>query len=591
MSLFGFLASFVDRLDPGVVRFLDYFSDERVPLRLSFAIVAVALLLLAILLVWGGIAWLRINTLRRGLRQFDKPEQFATRFRDVDRMLSASIFGAAWSEYRECLKSHNGRIFYARPPGDHFGLHALRRESFPARFFGAAHGYFVGIGLLLTFVGLVAALKFAASGVASPDLATAKEALNALLSAASFKFMTSIAGLGCSLGLSVASRAVTYAIEGAAEGVAADLERCMAPIFAESIAFDQLSATREQLAQLRQIGATLARAPSVSQPAPVRPNDTADRGGIDAKALQGMLSTLVAEIRGSASQEIKQLTGKLADVGTAIGGMQTHIAHSGEAFADQLSTAASHLLTAAIKLEEGVDRRVDRVNERIEALAEVFAKSEAMYAASAHKAAHGMAQSIKVAGDEIALSVAQATKGLLVTADSLAERLGGVLGGFDRFNQTLELQVGSMQAIVASLERAKQVLDESASVWVHSATPVLASVEAARRVAGELGQVADRVSSTQHQMAEMAKAVGHLTDKASSVWDSYRGRFEKVDDDLQAVFERLQGGTRAFGKEVMDFVGELDASLAEGMSALSAGTEELRKVAEILVLDVKAKAA
>ena len=202
-----------------------------------------------------------------------------------------------------------------------------------------------------------------------------------------------------------------------------------------------------------------------------------------------------------------------------------------------------------------------------------------------------MAQSIKVAGDDIALGVAQATKSLVATSDSLAQRLSGVLGGFDHFNQSLQSQMTSMQAIVASLDSAKHVLDESAGIWVRSTAPVIASVDASRRVAAELGQVAERVSTTQHDMAEMAKAVTQLTDKASNVWDNYRNRFEKVDDDLQGVFERLQGGTRAFGKEVMAFVGELDASLAEGMNALSAGTEELRKVAEILVVDVKAKAA
>jgi len=57
------------------------------------------------------------------------------------------------------------------------------------------------------------------------------------------------------------------------------------------------------------------------------------------------------------------------------------------------------------------------------------------------------------------------------------------------------------------------------------------------------------------------------------------------------VFERLQGGTRAFGEEVMDFVGKLDTSLANGMQALSLGTEELRDVAQMFVLRGAAKAA
>lgn len=581
MELLTLFAGFVDRLDPGVTGFFDYFRDEHVPLRLSFAIVAVALVLLATLVIWGGIAWLRIARLRRSLHAFDGAQEFANDFVRVDRLLSASIFDGAWIDYRECLKRSNGRIFYPRPPGEYFGLHAMRSAIFPARFFAAAHGYFIGVGLLLTFVGLVAALKFASAGVASPDLAVAKQALNALLVAASFKFMTSIAGLGCSLLLSVASRSMTYLIERATQDLAADLERNMTPIFSECVAYDQLVATREQLAQLRQISTTLATEPSRHE----------ERAGIDAKTLQGILSTFAAEMRGSASQEMKQLTGKLMEVGQAIGGMQQHIDNSGRLFADQLGVAAAHLLKAATTMQEGVDRRADRVGDRIDALAETFAKSEAIFAASAHKAAQGMAQSIKAVSDELGHGVAQATKGLVATSDSLAQRFSGVLSGFDHFNRSLQVQMTSMQAIAGALDKTKHSLDETAGIWVRSAAPVMASVEASHRVAVELGHVADRVSSTQREMAEMAKAITQLTDKASSVWDNYRNRFEKVDDDLQAVFERLQGGTRAFGKEVMEFVGELDASMAEGMNALSIGTDELRKVAEILVHDARAKAA
>jgi hypothetical protein len=370
----------------------------------------------------------------------------------------------------------------------------------------------------------------------------------------------------------------------------------MAPIFSECVALDQLAATREQITQLRHISTTLATAPLAAPAAPAAPAAVqapapAERGGLDAESLKSILATVVTEMRRSSGVEMKQITGQLAEVGSAVGGMQQHIDKSGQAFADQLSLAGARLLQAATALQNSVDARVDRVGDRIEALAQVFAKSEAMFAASANQAAQGMVRSMKSAGEEIAVGMAQATRGLVATSDNLAQRLDGMLGGFDQFNASLRQQMTSMQGIVAALDSTKGVLDQSADIWLRSAAPVVASVDASRRVAAELGQVADRVSTSQSEMAEMAKAVTQLVGKAASVWENYRTRFEKVDGDLQAVFERLQGGTRAFGKEVMEFVGELDNSLAEGMNAFASGTEELRKVAEILVLDVRAKAA
>jgi hypothetical protein len=591
MEFVTLFAAFIDRLDPGITRFLDYFRDEHVPLRLSFSLVAAALLLLAVLALWSGAASLRLARLRRALRAFGRGADFARNFAAADATLAASIIGPAWRDYRPCLKPGPNNVLYPRRPDDYIGLHALRSVSFPAPFFAAAHGYFTGIGLLLTFVGLVAALKFAAAGVASPDLAIAKEALNALLSAASFKFMTSIAGLGCSLLLSVASRVATHAVDGAAQDLALELERAMAPLLSECVAYDQLAATREQLHELRQLNARLATTPitaatnSTPQPALSQP------AGLDAESLKSILATVVAEMRRASGNEMKQVTGTLVEIGTAIGGMQQHIDRSGAAFADQLSLAGARLLQAATALQKSVDSRVDQVGDRIEALAQILAKSETLFAASAKEAAQGMVRSMKTAGDEIALSVAAASKGLVATSDDLAQRLHGMLGGFERFNQSLAQQMTSMEGVVASLANVKQVLDQSTDIWLRSAAPVTQSVDAARRVAAELAQVAGRVAASQGEMATMAQAMTQLAAKTSSVWDNYSRRFEKVDDDLQAVFERLQGGTRAFGKEVMEFVGELDNSLAEGMNALSAGTEELRKVAEMLVLDQRAKAA
>ena len=148
-----------------------------------------------------------------------------------------------------------------------------------------------------------------------------------------------------------------------------------------------------------------------------------------------------------------------------------------------------------------------------------------------------------------------------------------------------------MRDIVVSLDGARQALDASASTWTRCAAPVVASVDASRQITTELAQVADRVGTAQRDMAQMAKAVAQLSERIGAVWDNYRSRFEKVDDDLQAVFERLQGGTRAFGEEFMDFIGKLDASLASGMQAFSLGTEELREVAQMLAVGVVAKAA
>jgi hypothetical protein len=561
MDFLTSLAAAAGQLDPAIGSLLAHFRDERVPIELSVGIGAAALVLLTAVIVCGIIAVGRIQRLRGLVRSCGTAAEFEANFARVDRGMSESILANSWREYRHCLKHTGAGALYLRRPDEFLGLHAIDAKAFPARFFAAAHGYFIGLGLVLTFVGLVAALNFAAAGVASPDLAVAKDALNALLAAAAFKFMTSIAGLGSALILSIAARSTTCMVESAALGLARDLERAMAPIFTECLAYDQLTVTRAQLTRLDRIESELSALSSrdAAMPQTGAGPTPASTETQHTDGLQTILAGFLAELRGTTSGEMKQLATKLANVGDAIGTMQSHVGQSGQHFAEQIDRAAESLLLAATKLREGVDAHAEqagaRLDTRIDSLAAAFSRGEALLSGATDKAANA------------------------------------VLGSADALDTSIRAQIGSMRDIVASLERTRTALDGSAASWSECTKPVLASVEASRQITTELGQAAGQIGAAQRDMAETARAVAQLSERFGKVWDNYRGRFEKVDGELEAVFERLQGGTRAFGEEIMDFVGKLDTSLANGMQAFALGTEELREVAQMFVINSDRQAA
>jgi hypothetical protein len=555
MDFVIFIAATIDRLDPAIGALLGHFRDEHVPIELSATIVAAAALLLIAVAFCSLAAILRIRGLRRLIDTCGAATEFAANFARVDERFSGSIFRDGWHEYREYLRPTESVVLSLRRPDEFLGIHTIDNRIFPARFFAAAHGYFTGIGLMLTFIGLVAALKFAATGIASPDPEAAKVALNALLGAAAFKFMTSIAGLGSSLILSIAARSASYVVETAASSLARDLERAMTPISSEGIAFDQLAATRTQLGRLELLQTELSAARSVA----VAQAPVATFGDQSQAALEKICAAFFTEIRGTAKSEINQLTGKLGDVSNAIGAMQNHVGRSGEQFAAQIDLAATRLLAAATKLQETVEIRADQAGDRlaakVDAMANAFARGETLFSGAADKAA------------------------------------GTFLKGAGEFDASLRAQITSMREIAAMLDRTRDTLKDSAVAWTQCTAPVVASVDASRQITNELGQIAGQVGAAQRDMAEMAKAFGQVSERIGATWDNYRNRFEKIDGELEAVFERLQGGTRAFGEEVMNFVAKLDTSLANGMQAFSLGTEELREVAQMFVINGNAKAA
>lgn len=98
-----------------------------------------------------------------------------------------------------------------RPPARRFALFAEGDPWSPLNRRGSVietlPSYYTTIGLILTFVGLVVALYFAARGFRSGDMGEARAAIVQLLNASAFKFLTSVAALVSALIISVAYQA------------------------------------------------------------------------------------------------------------------------------------------------------------------------------------------------------------------------------------------------------------------------------------------------------------------------------------------------------------------------------------------------
>jgi hypothetical protein len=111
------------------------------------------------------------------------------------------LFLSAWAAFQG-QSARYGRIPEA--PFAHFA--ADDRISGDLNQRGLMHalpGYFTTVGLILTFLGLIVALYFAAKGFRSGNMEEARAAILQLLNASAFKFMTSLAALGSALMISI----------------------------------------------------------------------------------------------------------------------------------------------------------------------------------------------------------------------------------------------------------------------------------------------------------------------------------------------------------------------------------------------------
>jgi hypothetical protein len=148
-----------------------------------------------------------LRTVTTQLRAIDSKMTGEAKLAAIDAAMSPfKLVSHSWFLYKATLISQDGRIVSQFQPATYFNLRMLEQAGVRLRWFMSLPNDFVGLGLVFTFLGLVAGLYFASRSMMSADLKTARDALVQLLHAATFKFLTSITGIGMSLLISVIQR-------------------------------------------------------------------------------------------------------------------------------------------------------------------------------------------------------------------------------------------------------------------------------------------------------------------------------------------------------------------------------------------------
>lgn len=222
-------------------------------------IMAGAILALAVVLIFQSghfeFAPLRDDLRRRGdllseLRGADLQKAFAESFQALDKRLSGAAYPTlelGWANYRgQLAETADGRL-----ASSIHAMDAFDHADGPARTLEWWANLLVAIGLVITFMGIVAALTEAVDAMQRQGDAGMQTALMGLLAVAATKFWTSIAGVLGSIVLRLVARRRRQAIESLEAHFFALLDGCVRFAPPEKVML-------EQLAVLSRIEAALA---------------------------------------------------------------------------------------------------------------------------------------------------------------------------------------------------------------------------------------------------------------------------------------------------------------------------------------------
>ena len=607
-----------------VLPFFSLFKDERVAPTIAVLMVLAAVCLGA----WFAyIIWqLKREVTKRliFMKGCQDHQDFYAKFDEFDSlMMRSKLLGHSWDEYKETLlpqKSDSTIIESTLRPGDFINLTELEHSGLKLKWFHAVPGVFVGVGLLFTFIGLVAALFFASQAIhavggesadTAQQTARMQAALAQLLGTATFKFWTSIAGLGSSIFLGMFYRHRLRRLDGSLDALCREIERCTRTVTPEVIADRQLGELREQSSQLKQftgqlafnLGKALEDALNKAMPEVITNAMSPLGNGVSDisksindlhKAIPGVMGAAISPITDSlksltkntnefssavsekAGAEIKVASNELATVAAALKNASEHITGSGNGLSGQIAEAAGDLRAAAKAITEGISDITNTVRADVD-------RTRTTLDAQLLTATQGLSNAAEV----IRASLADAGGKMRSTTEE-----AGAVFTKQVVDAVTRIESGTQANTFAIQQALAQLRDMTTSATGSMATETKTVVAAMRATAEQMAQAVAEITSqirrgsedgvaglterlvkaaetmqaaSDHNSERIGQAVERIINAGSSSMDDAGSKLRSTTEEAGAVFSkqiadsvaRIENGTQANTTAVQQALAQL----------------------------------
>jgi hypothetical protein len=524
--------------------------------------------------------------LRRRVGRYKNRMAFADAYETsvYPQLIKHPLIGHAWKEFDETLlkgeRSSDGVIGNTVRPQAFINFGLLKDKLPGLKMLGSLSGYFVGAGLLLTFIGIVLALNTAGD----PRNFTSTDAMQAamvhLLEIASFKFSTSIAGLFVSILFAIFARLIVIYAEGALSRFCDAVERQLRYTPPQSITVEMNEVAKEQRDQLKEINSDryftkLAEniTPLIEQAlgramAPVTQQIGDAVGALSSTSQSGvtdLLKKFSESVQGGAGTELKLLASTLAETNAALQQTQRGLNGSGEDFSRKMAEAAetmSRLVNeAGSRLEGSAESSRVALQEVVEAMRAAFERANVQVESDLGSAAQGASAKVEAAMAEV------------------MERLGGQLGSFMTAMQ--EFQDNSARNVATTRDQLSTLQTEAAGIVGKASAEAAEALQSG--LADVLTKVRDEISRLESAMQNgvsayvgQATAISTATEKTREAADAFSGVAAQV---RNAAAPLIQSGEQITTAST-DLRTAVDRSTSELQRASAASSELAQSLRE-----------
>ena len=526
----------------------------------------------------GALKWLEIqvgstNDMQEFAARVNRVSQEAKKVRT--RKGFAHIT-AAWDEFRETLiedKSADQPILRnSVRPSSFFNLEDLH---FGPGFSRYVPGLFVTVGLFLTFLGLIAALR-QITGMSDASPSEMRASLDGLLGAASAKFIMSLTGLLASILFTILLRNLTGMVEKRIHTLCAALEKRLLFVSLEEVAMEQLTIARGQKDSFMEVGTTLVAelgrslqkdipdSISSSISAAMAPLlDKVGKAGSDGVGqmvtdLSSRFSEDVGRALSDASAQLSAAGDKIASLSDRMDRSSGQMGHEMDASVGKLAQAAedlsARLATAAEatdgKLNEGAERLLGIMNETLDGIR----RNTAEGADALKEAAADMRASAGTFREELNAAAASGANAVQSRMEMVGAEVEGVIKVAGRGMADMVTSSGQDLLAASGEFRAK--------IRADLVDPIIEVVE-------QFDKMADRLKDGSGQIAAAAgniKSGGEATKSAAEILTIASRDLQAASGPIRTSVERIDTATTglaAITAEVAEVVTRSSRETAE----------------------------
>ncbi len=528
---------------------------------------ALAYLVFHVVLVVFALGRARARVLRTG-----SPAGFADAHEAVSRALARHpVIGPGWRRFDATLVAGPDGLSNPLRPQTFLSFPALKDRFSGLKIMPAVPGYFVGIGLLLTFIGLVIALAKATAGTEAARLAAGggaeamQLALRELLQAATFKFSTSIAGLAASIALSVLFRLYTVTIEQALVRLCSAIEDRLVYVPPQSVTLEMLGRMGEQLDELKTLnsgalGSEIGR--MVAEPLaaalreamiPVTREIARAAGGpaADTGALTAALTRFSDTLSGGGGTEMQALGETLRGLSSTLAETRADMSGSGADFARRMTEAAERLnrLVADVGLSLAAQAEDNRrmLQEMLGAVRASFEEGSRRINSELTGAAEESAARLEATMAKVLADLQAQVGGLGRVFGALQASTAGHLEETRR--QVTEAQLEGVAGISTAAARAAATMEDGLGRVVHDIRgQVDAFVVALRTASGALSGQTQALDQVTGRARENADILGRSAETIRAAIDPVGRANERLANAATAIGEAVGRSVASLGE-------------------------------------------